>query len=122
MITQRQLLFVILLVPLYLPTTSLAESIDFDIVPGTHPTPSSVQVELSTLLSSAEDKSSISGQATLEMQPSSEPFDFVSIDTMHLEIVDGMDLSLLGGLLRATAEPGSTRVTLIEPGIPTPVR
>ena len=99
-----------------------AESVDFEITPGQHPNPSSVQVELSggPLVGSDDDDSAISGEATLEMRPTTEPFDFVSIDTMELVLDDGMDLSLAFGLLKAKAEPGATRVRLIEPGFATP--
>ena len=122
MITYSRIVLLLWLGLLVFSTRSRAESLDFEIVPGTHPVPSSVRVELSALLAgSDDDASAISGEATFELEPITEPFKSVAIDTMELVLDDGMDLSLALGLLKAKAEPGATRVTLIEPGIPTEV-
>ncbi len=85
--------------------------------PNAAPAPSSVAVTISApLVGESSDSSSLSGTAILAVGEPTDPFGFGQLVDVELVLDDGMDFSLLGGAVTVRADPGATRVRMIDPG------
>jgi len=92
------------------------------IVPGKYPAPSSVNFKLSTLgFGSSSDTSAVAGTGLLTVDSPGEPFGNARLSAVELVLLDGFQLSLLGGLIRADAKPGAVHIRMVEPGPAGPV-
>ncbi len=99
-----------------------AEEITLNILPGSPPQESVVAVELSApLLGTTTDRSRLAGEAVLVLDRDHPPFGTAQLTQLDVVLSDGMDLSLAGGTVRAIAQPGATRVRMIDPGEGAPV-
>jgi hypothetical protein len=58
----------------------------------------------------------LSGEGVLVVGQTAEPFDFAQLLDVSLVLDDGMDFSLLGGAVTASAEPGIARIVMVEAG------
>jgi hypothetical protein len=96
-----------------------SEELSLEIVPGVAPAPSSVSVEISApLFVPASDNSALSGVGNLTLGSLTSPFQFAQLTDLVVELTDGMNLQLrtLGLTVSAIAEPGATRVRMLEAG------
>lgn len=92
------------------------------VVPGKYPAPSSVNFKLSTLgFGSSSDTSALGGTGLLTVDSPTAPFGNARLTKVDLELLDGFQLSLLGGLIRVDAAPGAVQIRLVEPGPASPV-
>ena len=94
-----------------------AEAVPFVAVPNPFPTASSVSASIDggLVLGSDSDSSALSGAGITELASVDAPFGSAQITELQLLLDDGVEFSLRLGLT-ARAEPGATRVTLLEPG------
>ena len=93
------------------------------VIPDTFPQPSSVTATITgeILIGSDSDSSALSGEGQLELGIPAAPFDTARLTELSVVLDDGADFSFLAGLLTASAKPGETRVTMLEPGTAGPV-
>ncbi len=93
-----------------------------EVLPGKYPAPSSVNFKLSTLgFGSSSDTSALGGTGLLTVDSPTAPFGNARLTEVEVELLDGFQLSLLGGLIRADAAPGAVHIRLVEPGPAGPV-
>lgn len=78
----------------------------------------SSQSTVEIAVSGASDSSSLSGSASIELVPSSEPFSTAQVKTLNLVLDDGFTLTIFGGLITASSEPGSTSLEMTMAGDP----
>ncbi len=114
--TLRSLLLLLVIGISAAPATA-AEAVPFVAVPNPFPTASSVSASIDggLLLGSDSDSSALSGSGIMELGNMDAPFGSAQITELELILDDGAEFSLRLGLT-ARAEPGETRVTLLDPG------
>ena len=100
-----------------------AELVSLEIVPGTFPNASSVTASIDGgIIGSDDDQSSISGSVLIDVNSLTAPITEAELVELSLTLDDGFGFRLALGALRASADPGSIVVTMIEPGAATSVK
>ena len=99
-------------------TASALEVLPLEIISNPYPDPSSVSATIAgaVLIGSDSDSSRLSGEGEIELGLAAAPFESARVTQLSLILDDGGSFSFLGGLLTASAEPGMTRVTMLEAG------
>ena len=92
--------------------------IDFSVDPMSPPAPSSLTLTVKAgILGSSSDATSVSGTATLDLEPGPAPFSRARIVDLDLVLDDGMQFKLgLFNAITASTEPGDLRFSLVDPG------
>ncbi len=92
--------------------------IDFSVDPMSPPSPSSLTLTIKAgILGSSTDGTSVSGTATLDLEPGRAPFSMARLVDLDLVLDDGMKFKLgLFNAITASTEPGDLRFFLVDPG------